>query len=329
MIETAPEILWGSITRTAKILSGTLPVIFTTLLLVDIMIRIGWLNIILKRTDPLIKKTGLPGEVSTSFIASFGSQLSGAVILEKLYSEQRINRNELLLTVQINSLPHYIKEVFTHFLPVTVPIIGFLPGMIYTCSFIFVGIFKLILIIIAGKVVLKRRRSMEEAEAAPVGTDSKKEKLSANLLKTSLRSALIHFKKMARLLIITTLLVTVADGYGFFDYLQSILAPVIAVFHIPEKMLVPAITYLGNSTAANYMVGAMYKAGSISYEIAAMTALTGSIMALPIVFLKHSVARNVSIFGTGLGLLNTSITFLIGIISRIVFLIFFLVITGN
>ena len=128
------------------------------------------------------------------------------------------------------------------------------------------------------------------------------------------------------MLVLMTFIVALADGYGLFVWLQSAVGPLIRLLHIPDRMLVPALTYLGNSTAAHYMVGALYKSGAVTWQTATVTVLVGTIMGLPFVFLKHSLARNISILGTRDGILNTFITLGIGMVGRMVFLAGFLMI---
>jgi hypothetical protein len=322
---SAAEIIRYGFFQTVDILSGTLPVMFITLLLVDLALKMGWLGRVSRFMGPVVKKTRLPSEVLTSFAASFGSQVSGAVVLERLRRENRISKSELLLVSQINTLPLHVRELFTYFIPVTIPVLGLAPGIIYTGSMFFVLVFKSAVVLVFGRLLLKRKRTPDHEDGAAV-PERQTLVFGRDLLRSSIRDSAAHLLGMSRLLIITTFMVAVAEGCGFFLWLQTMAGPFMSVLRIPDGMLAPALTYLGNSMAANYMVGAMYKSGAVGYETAAVTVLAGSIIALPVVFLKHSFARNISVFGTGLGILNSVFTLGLGMLARGLYLLAFLLI---
>jgi len=328
---TNTEIIINALIRTGNILLKTVPLIFSTLFIADILIRMGWLNRLFRVIKPLINRTLLPPEVSAAFMAAFGSQVSGTVILKKLYKEKKISRGELLLSNQINALPIYIKEIFTHFIPVAIPILGVIPGVIYAACFFFVGIFRLIIVFIAGRIMQRKKRDnlSKDCGAASGFSELTKEKISRELIMDAFKKTLEHLKGISVLLLIITLLVSIADGFGIFNSMQDLMSPLIALFHIPEKMLVPALTYLGNTASANFMVGAMYKSGSVTWQAATLTVLAGSLLAMPVLFIRHTLARNIAIYGTRLGALNSSITLVINISGRIIFLTGFILITGG
>ncbi len=318
------EILQEALFRTGRILYGTLPTIFFTLIVADILIKLGMLNRLFKVLNPIVKRSLLPKETSAAFMAAFGSQLSGNVVLKKLYDEKKITTGELLLSNQINSLPLYIKDTFTHFIPVAIPILGVIPGMIYTGCFIFVGVFKLIVVFVAGRIILRKKRKNAKPDGQE-GDDSDnmgKEKFSKELVKAAFHNTMRHMKKMIKMLTLMTFLVSLAEGYGFFNSFQDSLMSLIEIFNlnIPDKMLIPTMTYIGNTAAANYMMGALYKSGAVGYEIVSICVIVGSILAMPSLFLRHTLGRNISIFGTRLGALNSGVNLAVNLTARLIFL---------
>ncbi len=319
------EILQEALLKTVEILYGTLPTIFFTLLIADILIKLGLLNRLFKVLSPIIKRALLPEETSAAFMAAFGSQLSGNVVLKKLYDEKKITRGELLLSNQINSLPLYIKDTFTHFIPVAIPILGLIPGMVYTACFIFVGVFKLIVVFVAGRIILRKKnqRGGDEEQGEDDSREMGKEPFSWELVKGAFHNTMRHMKKMIKMLTLMTLLVSIAEGYGFFNSFQDSLMSLIEVLHlnIPDKMLIPTMTYIGNTAAANYMVGALYKSGAVGYDTASICIIIGSILAMPALFMRHTLGRNISIFGTKLGALNAGVNLSINMTARVIFLV--------
>jgi hypothetical protein len=185
---SAAEIIRYGFFQTVHILSGTLPAMFFTLLLVDMALKMGWLGRVSSFMSPIVKKTSLPSEVLTSFAASFGSQVSGAVVLEKLRRENRISSSELLLVSQINTLPLHVRELFTYFIPVTIPVLGLAPGIIYTGSMFFVVLFKSAVVLIFGRLLLRGRMAPDHGDDAAM-PERQTMVFGRELLKSSLRTA--------------------------------------------------------------------------------------------------------------------------------------------
>ncbi len=327
-MESISALIVNSLYQTFLILIKTLPVIFITLVITGFLIERGYLTKIFYFTTPLISKIGLPGETSAAFIASFGSGLSAGTILSKLYSDGKITAPQMILAAQMNTLPVFIRETFTRFIPVIIPILGFLPGLIYTAAFIFSGLFKLLLIIIAGVFLKKfsdKNISHEEQGSGQI-VDLVHGPVTFDELRTLLLKAGADFIRIARLMIIATFIITFASGAGLLSAFEKMVAPFMAFIDMPEKMVAPVLAYVGHSTAGGYIIGAMYKNGSIDLYIAAVSALAGNMLSFPMFLVRSSMARNMAIYGARFGAIHVFITFITGIIARLIFL--FVVITA-
>lgn len=312
-----------SLYKTAVITANTLPVIFVTLLITGFLVRRGYLSRLFFFTTPLIGRIGLPPETTASFIASFGSGLSAGTILAKLYSEKKVTAPQMILAAQANTLPVFIRETFTRFIPVMIPILGLLPGLIYTAAFIFSGIFKFVIIIIAG-TILKRFYNANSSS----GADDVPEKpgiihgpVTLHELRLVSLKALADFYRIAKIMVIATFLITLASNAGLLSSFENFVAPLIGFTGIPEKMIAPVLAYLGNSTAGGYIIGAMYKNGSIDLYIASVAALAGNMLSFPMFLLRSSMARNVAIYGVRFGTTHVLVTLVTGLAARFMFLL--------
>lgn len=313
-----------SLYKTALIAANTLPVIFLTLIVTGFLVRRGYLTRMFFFTTPLIGRIGLPPETTAAFIASFGSGLSAGTILAKLYSEKKITAPQMILAAQANTLPVFLRETFTRFIPVMIPILGLLPGLIYTAAFIFSGIFKLIIIIIAGSI-LKRFSNVKGSSGAddvPEKPDTIHGSVTLHELRLVSLKALSDFYRIAKIMLIATFLITLASGAGLLSSFENFVAPLIAFTGVPEKMVAPVLAYLGNSTAGGYIIGAMYKNASIDLYIAAVAALAGNMLSFPMFLLRSSMARNVAIYGVRFGTIHVLITLTTGLAARFIFLLF-------
>lgn len=327
-MENISSLLINSIYLTFLILIKTLPVIFITLIVTGFLVRRGYLTKIFYFTTPLISRIGLPAETSAAFIASFGSGLSAGTILSKLYSDDKITAPQMILAAQVNTLPVFIRETFTRFIPVMIPILGLLPGLIYTAAFIFSGLFKLLLIVIAG-VFLKRfsdKEKLQEDNGSGQNPEVVHGAVTFHELRLVSLKAVADFIRIAQLMVIATFIITLASGAGLLSAFENMVGPFIAFIGMPEKMAAPVLAYVGHSTAGGYIIGAMYKSGSIDLYIAAVSALAGNMLSFPMYLIRSSMARNMAIYGARFGTIHVLITLLTGLIARFIFL--FIVITA-
>ena len=327
-MESLSSLLISSLYQTFLILIKTLPVIFITLIITGFLVKRGYLTRIFYFTTPLISRIGLPAETSAAFIASFGSGLSAGTILTKLYSENKITGPQMILAAQVNTLPVFIRETFTRFIPVIIPILGLLPGLIYTAAFIFSGLFKLLLIIIAG-VFLKRfsdKEKLHEDNDSGQNPEVVHGALTFHELRLVSLKAVADFIRIAKLMVIATFIITAASEAGLLSAFENMVGPFIAFIGMPEKMAAPVLAYVGHSTAGGYIIGAMYKSGSIDLYIAAVSALAGNMLSFPMYLIRSSMARNMAIYGARFGVIHVVITLTTGLIARFIFL--FIVITA-
>lgn len=318
------ELIINASYKTLLIVANTLPVIFVTLIVTGFLIRRGYLTRLFFFTTPLISRIGLPPETTAAFIASFGSGLSAGTILSKLYSEKKITGTQMILAAQTNTLPLFLRETFTRFIPVMIPILGFLPGLIYTAAFIFSGIFKLFLILIAGSILRRFTQVKKDswADDVPEIPEALHGPVTFHELRLVSLKAFSDFFRIAKIMVIATFLITLASGAGLLSSFEHFVGPLISFAGIPEKMVAPVLAYLGNSTAGGYIIGAMYKNGSIDFYIASVAALAGNMLSFPMFMLRSSMARNVAIYGVRFGTIHVLITLASGLAARFIFLLF-------
>jgi len=318
------DLIINSLYKTFSIAANTLPVIFATLIVTGFLVRRGYLTRIFYFTTPLISRIGLPAETSAAFIASFGSGLSAGTILSKLYIEKKVTAPQMILAAQANTLPVFLRETFTRFIPVMIPILGLLPGLIYTAAFIFSGLFKLCIIVIAGAILKKfyHVTGNSGGDEVPEKPGTYHGAVTFHELRLVSLKALSDFSRIAKIMLIATFIITLASGAGLLSSFENFIAPLIGFTGIPEKMVAPVLAYLGNSTAGGYIIGAMYKNGSIDLHIAAVAALAGNMLSFPMFLLRSSMARNVAVYGVRFGTIHVLITLATGLAARFIFLLF-------
>ncbi len=318
------ELILSAAVKTLLMAARTLPVVFISLIVIEILIRNGRLNSIYFFFMPLLKRTGLPAETSASFITAIGSPLAAGAMLKKFHNEGKITSPELLLAAQTNSLPGYFKGIFTRFIPVMIPILGMKPGIIYTLSFFFVGILKFFLILAAGSVRCRigyqGTCNAEIKNELPSG-----QHIDLSMLTNVIRESMSQFTRIAKMMFIAVFAVNMAEGAGILLNLQELLRPALNFAGIREDMILPVLAYVGNATAGGLVIGTLYRGGTIGFYTAAISALAGNLISFPLYLFKFSFARNMAVYGPKLGSIHVVITLIIGIAARLIFIMLFII----
>ena len=65
----------------------------------------------------MARLANLPAESAVSFLASIGSMIAAHTITAQYFADGRLNRQELVLSGVLNTVPFHLKETFTFQLP--------------------------------------------------------------------------------------------------------------------------------------------------------------------------------------------------------------------
>ncbi|MBA3066622.1 hypothetical protein FP828_09055, partial [bacterium] len=133
------EIILDSLRDLLIFVPKTLFIMFISLTVTWALIRKGIIDKISFIGKPLTGIIGLPDETGIAFITSFGSSLSGNVMLSDFNKQGILTDYQTYLASLFSSIPIYIKESFIYQIPVIIPILGFKVGLIYFACFLFSG----------------------------------------------------------------------------------------------------------------------------------------------------------------------------------------------
>ena len=301
-----------AIKATLAIAAHTLPVIGITLMITELLSAWGVLRRIQVFLCPLLRLARLPAATGPALVTAFGSALSANTMIAADYRHGRLDKGQALLAAQANTLPGYITETVTYMLPVMLPALGGAPGSFYLAAFILTGLIKGILIVIVG-----RRLASEKWQADSTLQTGSLWTNRPDAFVVALKRSTRMFVRIAVILMGTSLLTTLALHGGLLSLAVESLAPVLFYFDLPGSLVVPILGYAFSPLAGATAIGALFKSAAVSAYTATLAALLGSLLALPVFALRSSMARNISVFGLRLGILNTLITVGIGVLSRL------------
>ncbi len=297
---------------TLAVASRSLPVIAVTLLGMELLAAMGVFRRVQYLLLPLVRLARLPAVAGPALVTALGSTLSADTMIAADYRAGRLDRRRALLAAQANTLPSYITETFTYMVPVMLPALGREPGSFYVAAFLLAGLFKLALIVVAGRYLGRSGSAFQaNAEPQPSGPGTRVK------LSTAMKRALRMLVRIALVLVIATYVTALALHSGVLAGAVAWLRPVLSRLALPEDLVVPITGYAASPMVGAAAIGTLFKSSAVDVYAAALAALLGSLISLPVFALRYSLPRNISVFGTKLGSLNAAVSVGVGMCSRL------------
>jgi hypothetical protein len=304
---------------TLKFSLPVLVTIFLGLFFAGMLLELGLLRRMSVFSRPLVAVAHLPEICASSFIVSMGSTVAANSMVARFHKDDLIQPKEVFLCTMVNSIPAYIREIFTYQIPVVVPALGLVAGGLYAMVFMVTGLVKIALVIILGRIMLGERSIADEV-AAPIEKQSLSDVIPA--ASRALQSMSRTFLRIGAVYLVMTFLVFVLRERGFFEAMNVL--PLAATFRIPGESIVPLTTYVASPILGITMLGPMIHSGSLTVVQAMIVLMLGSMFMLPVFALRSMVPNYTALFGPKLGLSVVFISTGISILVRLGFLLVFL-----
>ncbi len=327
--------------RTLQFALPVLVTIFLGLFLAGILVELGLLNRISSISRPLVSVAHLPEICASSFIVSLGSTVAANAMVARFKEDNSLENSEVFLCTLINSIPAYIREIFTYQIPIVVPALGLFAGSLYALIFMVTAVIKVLVVITVGRLLFEPRsyglvnpsepkgavgiKDASDAESFPNAKDSQGAKKSIRIKNAAfkiLRSQRRIFLRISSVYLIMTFLLFMLRDRGLFEAMA--LLPLAGIFGIPPESVVPLTTYVASPVLGISMIGPMIKSGSISEIQAMIVLMLGSMFMLPVFALRSMVPNYTALFGARLGLSVVVVSTGISILVRLAFLLAFL-----
>jgi hypothetical protein len=313
------QILYESLFAALKMCGMTLPVLVATLVITDLLLVTGILSRLFFIVAPIARVARLSESTTLAFMTSIGSTLSADSMTSRLYREKTIGGLEALISAQANGIPGYLRETFTYFLPVIIPLLGPGPGSIYMGTFFLTVLLKMLFVCMAGRRIVSESSdgktetaTSEKSENDVVAMPSWREALGKRLGKT-----LCMVVRITAVLFAASFVVTLLDSLGYLAILSRPVKPVMTSLGIPERLFIPICTYLARPAAGAAAIGTLYKSGDISFYCTTAAAILGGILSLFFATVRYTLPRNIALFGPRIGGFNAAIGFSLALSSRI------------
>ncbi|HSD57597.1 MAG TPA: nucleoside recognition domain-containing protein, partial [Methanotrichaceae archaeon] len=296
-----------------------LATIFLGLFFAGLLVELGLLNRISHLSRPLVSLAHLPEVCASSFIVSLGSTVAANSMIARFKEDNSLENREVFLCTMINSIPAYIREIFTYQIPIVVPALGLFAGSLYAMVFMVTAIVKILVVIILGRTLFEPRSYGQTVQTVP---DSKKSVSLGRAAVKVLGSQKRIFLRIASVYLLMTFFIFMLRARGIFESMSIL--PIAGLFGIPSESIVPLTTYVASPVLGISMLGPMIKSGSVSEVQAMIVLMLGSMFMLPIFALRSMVPNYTALFGPRLGLSVVVVSTGISILVRLAFLLAFL-----
>jgi hypothetical protein len=302
--------------RTLQFALPVLITIFLGLFFAGLLAEMGALNRISRVSRPLVSLAHLPEICASSFVVSLGSTVAANSMVASFKEDNSLENKEVFLCTMINSIPAYIREIFTYQIPIVVPALGLFAGGLYAMVFMVTALVKILVVIILGRTLFEPR---SYGQMAP---EAKKSVSLDRAVSKVLRSQRRIFLRIASVYLIMTYILFLLRERGLFESMSVL--PIAGIFGIPPESIVPLTTYVASPILGISMLGPMIKSGSVSEIQAMIVLMLGSMFMLPVFALRSMVPNYTALFGPRLGLSVVVVSTGISILVRLAFLLAFL-----
>jgi len=299
----------------------TMSTVFVMLFITGLMTEMGAFQRISHLARPLASVAHLPAVSASTFVISLGSTIAANTMIARLKDEGHLSEHQAFLSVLMNSVPVYFRELFTYQLAFVVPVLGIFVGGVYAIVAVSTGLIKMTLVMALGRAYLPED-SINNLEIA--GPKPRKDIVEA--AKRSLRGQKWIFIRISALYFIMTLIVLYLSDTGMLQSLD--VHPIAQIFRVPPETVIPLTIYVASPKAGITLLGPMIHNGSISETKALIVLMLGSLFMLPAYALRSLLPNYTSVFGMRLGLSLVAVSTGISVFVRFAALVALLMATG-
>ncbi len=287
------EIFLEGILLAGRLLLKTLPFIILGVIFAEFIIALRLMDKVSFLARPITNFAHLRRECGASFLTAFVSPSAANAMLAGYFNRGLISKRELFIASMINSFPSIVME-WRFMFPVLLPLLG-LTGLIYFLILTIIGFLKTGLLMLVGRMILKKGEDWEiplEAQARP----PLKEALSR-----SIRASKDTIRRIIFWTVPSMVISCILIKAGVFDILASYLKGAASWFPIPAGGLGIIAARFGHHIAAYTVASSLMSAGELTSKGVILSLLVGNILTTLTSPVRHLLPYYVGIFGPRMG----------------------------
>ena len=230
---------------------STMITVFLMLFITGLMVEMNAFQRISHLARPLFSISHLPAVSASTFVISLGSALAANTVIARLKAEGQLTERQAFLSAIMNSVPVYLRELFTYQMAFVIPVLGIFVGGAYAVISIATGLIKLALVLVLGRAYLPVDVCFffpsASSALSPHHSDAPLRKNLREAAKKSLRGQRRIFLRIAGLYFIMTFLVLYLSREGILQSLDVL--PLAHFFSVPPETIIPLTIYVASPKA--------------------------------------------------------------------------------
>ena len=277
------------------------PIIAIGIFATGLAVNLGLMRKFDRLVKPLSAKARISGTSALSVVTCTFSSTAGYSMLSEGLNNKRISEREVIAVSLITSFPSILSHLFTFFIPVAIPILGFTTGVFYVCLRGLVALVKTCLGIFLARLWLKDIDNQSTNSQSSVSNPAHTSIDKKHALNKSAASTYKMLKRITPIMFITLFLTSVAMELRIFQSFSEILDPVTNILGLESEIALISATQIVNTYSGMVLSGSLLGDGMISTKGVLIALLLGNVISFSTRFVKHSLPLHVSLFGPKLG----------------------------
>ncbi|CAG1007848.1 hypothetical protein METP1_03510 [Methanosarcinales archaeon] len=272
-------------------LLSVIPATIAGIILMELLIKMGWVQRLGFITAPFMRFGHLREEVGVSFFVSFGSPTAGNSMVAELNKKGLIDDKETLIASLVTSFPAtfiFVRDLT----PVLVVLLG-TTGIIYLCIVVAVGLLRTAISLAFGRCLLPPKK------IAIIQQDQKTKKFK-DALQSAILSSRVPLRSIIPTMIIAAIIVFQLIDIGFFDMLSVYLKDLPILKSLPVQALPIIAAWFASNVGAYTIAGKLLTEGIMTSKEIVITLLVGRVLS-SIVRLRFTIPYYTGIFSPKLG----------------------------
>lgn len=267
-------------------------------------------------TSRLASVAHLPIECAAALTLYLMNSWAALAMLSELYNKKSIDDKDLIVAILIGFIPKGFNGMIVFSVPVAVSVLGLHAGVVYVCLDMFSNFFVAFVGIFIGRSILKHRDPIIIEEETQLFAEKWTAKI-INGSKESIRSSI----KIIKILIPTIFLAQLAIDYLLLLPVVETYDSIVEPLGVSSSSLIVLLASVVSQSAAIVASGTLLNSGSISVKGCLLLLFIARFLHLGIGFLRIGIPKNLSYFGSHVGLKITIIEYLLIEIANIIIIV--------
>ncbi len=265
----------------------------------NVAVAFGLVQRIAGLSQYLTEPANLPDEVGTAILTTTASTTAGYAMLADLRESGYMDDRATLVAVTMNTFFGFAQHVFTFYIPVLIPILGWRVGGFYVGMRAAIALAITLVGIIAGAVLLSSANIDVDVQLDPDELDEEQASARDRLVSAWERTAPTLRRLVPRLVVVYTLVTVLITQYDVRSF-TAVADPLAAIVGLPLEAVAVIAVYTFDTTAGAATLAPMLDDPFTPLQAVA-TLLFCSIVSFAVSTFKRSIPFQYGIWGAEFG----------------------------